>query len=104
MVLMNVRSISLLAILLLLLNGCGEKTPVNKTGESLDFSASSVPAVMVKELTPEEKFAELKRKAEAGDAQAQDDLGYMYDRGEGVALNKAKAVEWYTKAAEQDDA
>ena len=28
-------------------------------------------------------------------------LGYCFDNGEGVAQNKTKAVEWYTKAAEK---
>ena len=28
-------------------------------------------------------------------------LGYCFDKGEGVEQNLAKAVEWYTKAAEK---
>jgi Sel1 repeat len=35
--------------------------------------------------------------AEAGDAEAQKYLGYMYDCGLGVKKNQAKAVEWYQK-------
>ena len=27
--------------------------------------------------------------------------GFCYENGEGVAMDKKKAVEWYTKAAEQ---
>ena len=35
---------------------------------------------------------------------AQTNLGYMYDVGEGVAEDKEKAVEWYLKAATQGNA
>ncbi|MDR1658081.1 MAG: SEL1-like repeat protein [Deltaproteobacteria bacterium] len=38
-----------------------------------------------------------------GDAQAQNKLGLMYYVGEGVKINKTKAVEWLTKAADQGD-
>ena len=31
-------------------------------------------------------------------------LGWCYENGVGVVMDKAKAVEWYTKAAEQEDA
>jgi len=40
-------------------------------------------------------------KAEAGDAGAQNNLGVCYYKGEGVPQDYHKAVEWYTKAAEQ---
>ena len=39
--------------------------------------------------------------AEQGDAGAQYNLGVMYDNGEGVAEDDAKAVKWYRKAADQ---
>ena len=39
--------------------------------------------------------------AEQGDADAQFILGYMYNKGEGVAENDAEAVKWYRKAADQ---
>ncbi|MCX8627214.1 sel1 repeat family protein, partial [Gilliamella sp. B3976] len=32
---------------------------------------------------------------------AQYNLGLMYDEGDGVDVNKEKAIYWYTKAAEQ---
>jgi hypothetical protein len=32
---------------------------------------------------------------------AQFNLALLYEKGEGVAVDKAKAVEWYKKAAEQ---
>ena len=39
--------------------------------------------------------------ANAGDAEAQAHIGYMTYQGEGVAVDKAKAVQWYRKAAAQ---
>ena len=39
--------------------------------------------------------------AEHGDADAQCNLGWMYEFGEGVPLNYKTAVKWYTLAAEQ---
>lgn len=41
------------------------------------------------------------KKAEQGNANAQYFLGAMYDKGEGVAQDKKKAFEWYTKAVGQ---
>ena len=42
--------------------------------------------------------------AEQGHAEAQFNLGYMYQYGQGVKQDYFKAVEWYQKAAEQGDA
>ena len=39
--------------------------------------------------------------AEQGDADAQTDLGIMYDNGFGVPQDYAEALKWYRKAAEQ---
>ncbi len=39
--------------------------------------------------------------AEQGDGDAQNNLGVMYDYGQGVPRDDAKAVKWYRKAAEQ---
>ena len=49
-------------------------------------------------------FAETKAKAEAGDADAQYNLGLMYVLGEGVEQDFKEAVKWYQKAADQGDA
>jgi TPR repeat protein len=35
--------------------------------------------------------------ADAGDLDAQNNLGYIFEHEEGVKVNKAKAVEWYQK-------
>jgi TPR repeat protein len=39
--------------------------------------------------------------AELGDAEAQYNLGVMYDEGAGIERDLARAAEWYRKAAEQ---
>ena len=41
---------------------------------------------------------------EASDAVAQTLLGMMYQNGKGVPQNDAEAVQWYRKAADQDQA
>ncbi|MDR1655941.1 MAG: SEL1-like repeat protein [Deltaproteobacteria bacterium] len=43
------------------------------------------------------------KKAGQGDVEAQYRLGVMIESGEGVLVDKTKAVEWYQKAAAQDD-
>ena len=43
----------------------------------------------------------LKVAAEQGDADAQCNLGYCYEKGLGLKEDKAEAVKWYRKAAEQ---
>jgi TPR repeat protein len=41
--------------------------------------------------------------ARQGHAEAQSNLGWIYARGEGVAVNKAEAARWWKKAAAQGD-
>ena len=53
--------------------------------------------------SPEEVKA-LLAEAEAGDFQAQFELGELYAGGSGVPKNDKKAVDWYRKAAEQGHA
>ena len=40
--------------------------------------------------------------AEEGVAEAQNNVGHMYERGLGVAQNYALAMQWYRRAADQD--
>jgi TPR repeat protein len=47
------------------------------------------------------KTASISKAAEQGDAYAQSTLGFMFDKGQGVAQDYAQAVYWYRKAAEQ---
>jgi TPR repeat protein len=51
--------------------------------------------------TPAEHFSATKIKAERGDADAQQKLADMYQRGTGTPANMDKACEWTLKAAEQ---
>jgi len=44
----------------------------------------------------------LRKKAEAGDANAQCDLGYAYEKGNGVPIDYNTALQWYRKAAVQN--
>jgi len=44
---------------------------------------------------------ETRRLAEAGDANAQFELGEAYHKGQGVPQDFAEAISWYRKAAEQ---
>lgn len=46
----------------------------------------------------------LKPLAEEGDAQAEEKLGRMYQRGKGVPKDFERAVQWYQKAADKGDA
>ena len=51
--------------------------------------------------SPLSSIEKKKRLAEDGDADAQNNLGYMYRDGNGVPQDYKEAVKWYTKAAEQ---
>ena len=54
--------------------------------------------------TSSPRIAQLKKKAAAGDANAQTSLGLSYAYGEGVPEDKAEAVKWYRLAAAQGEA
>jgi TPR repeat protein len=49
----------------------------------------------------QDETAEIRMAAKRDDAAAQNDLGLMYAKGEGVPQDDAQAVVWFTKAAEQ---
>ncbi len=96
----------ILMLLLAAIAGCGERTSGSKTesdahpaqNTSLNSQFGSGPQ------TPEEKFAEVKRKAESGNEKDQLGLARMYYNGDGVTKDDAKAAEWYQKAAEKGNA
>ena len=48
-----------------------------------------------------DKMLELRKEANEGNAEAQFELGLMYENGRVVKRDFEKAVEWYTKSAEQ---
>lgn len=47
-------------------------------------------------------FRAWKRMADDGEAEAQNNIAYLYERGWGVKQSFTRAIEWYKKAAEQD--
>ena len=51
-----------------------------------------------------QELADLRASAEQGDAEAQNNLGFMYSIGKGVPQDDAEAVRWFRLAAEQGDA
>jgi hypothetical protein len=63
--------------------------------------------VQAKELVNQNRYSEalpiFKLLAEQGLANAQFDLGLMYQYGKGVAKDDAQAIHWYRKAAAQGD-
>ncbi|MDB4521582.1 sel1 repeat family protein, partial [Akkermansiaceae bacterium] len=65
--------------------GCGEEKPIE-----------------VKK--PIETEIPFQKRAEAGDAEAQQELGRMYASGNGVPQDYSEAVKWFRMAAEQGDA
>jgi hypothetical protein len=73
-------------------------------------SAAESPAEPATPIAPEPtalaglSITDLQHAAEQGDAAAQTQLGLRYRKGEGVAPDNTKAVEWYRKAAEQNHA
>ena len=80
--------------------GCGtksaeEKAALKKTEAALYEKAIKGDA---------KALAELRGRAEKGDADAQFVLGTMYAAGLGVAKDEVEAVKWYRKAADQGHA
>ena len=47
------------------------------------------------------ELSALQAKAKSGNVAAQDNLGIMYARGEGVALDNKRALFWFKKSAVQ---
>ncbi len=86
-----------------ILAGCGERSTASK-------SLAAAAAVQSQEISLEEYLARLQKQADAGNAEAQFNLGRIYLRGEGstgaayvreVPKDIPKAVEWFQKAAMQ---
>lgn len=90
-----------------ILAGCGEQAAGSNRTQAV------TPTVKAKEPTTEEYFAKLHKQAEAGNAEAQFNLGWIYMHGEGytgvvymrdVPRDVARAFDWYQKAAVQGHA
>ena len=83
-------------------NTAGTTPPTTGKDNDKDFVASESAAF-------KKEFAELQKKAEQGDMDAQFKLAGIYDQGideEGIhiAQNKTEAQKWFRKAAEQEAA
>jgi TPR repeat protein len=65
-----------------------------------DYADTNTASVGKTNLNPKQ-IAELRAKAERGDAAAQFKLGECYERTNGVPGDLAEAVKWYHKAAVQ---
>jgi TPR repeat protein len=52
--------------------------------------------------TPPVDLAALRQSAAGGDADAQNNLGFMYANGKGVPKDYAEAARWFRKAADQN--
>lgn len=65
-------------------------------------SGSAKPgAPVAAEPSPNPVVAGIQRRAARGDAEAQVDLGALYEAGIGVAQNKTEALRWYERAGHQ---
>ena len=53
------------------------------------------------DITPEDEFAACQPKAIAGDAKAQNELGWRYRKGLGTTKDPAAAIVWFRKSADQ---
>ncbi len=132
------KTITVLLAALLLASGCGNQNATDKAaanepevalmGESTavgelpsflkeglsakeqDELKKKIMPTMDDGLTPEQRFLNLRKKAEAGDAEAQNGLGSMYFSGEAISydahgkpLSKdpEAAAGWFYRAAEQ---
>ena len=67
----------------------------------LSLSMTALPQPSPEEIAEYGASAEA---AEQGDSDAQYNLGYMYESGQGVPRNYKVAVNWYQKAADQGHA
>jgi uncharacterized protein len=85
--------LALVSAMSLGLMGCGEQT-----------GSQTKQEVVARAPTPEQEFALLLKKAEAQETEAQFQLGLRYKNGEGVPKDATRALEWFQKAAAQENA
>lgn len=97
---MNIVTVSFLAALLLALGSCGEKAADNKSAAPTP-PVQAPPAAQVAEPKSENVFAKLQKDAEAGSADAQNNLGWLYTNGHGAAQDYKEAIKWFRLSAAQ---
>jgi TPR repeat protein len=71
---------------------CGAQQTAQTAAQTRPAALSSVPVT------------NLQQRAEAGDAQAQFELGRAYEDGKGVPQDDARSIEWFRKSADQGNA
>src|SRR6267378_2279942 len=71
----------------------------NETHTAYNFNSAASSIAGTGDAT--KRFESMKVKAEEGDAQAQNELGFCYENGQGITRDAAEAVKWFRKAAEQ---
>ena len=62
---------------------------------------ASQPVTPPNQRAPAKSFEELRKLADAGDAEAQWQMGLRYHNGDGVPHDDAQAMQWFLRAAEQ---
>jgi TPR repeat protein len=67
-------------------------------GTGCDFQSKTESSSAAAELTPEQKFLALLKKAESGDAEAQLEVSNAYWFGEATEIDDEKAFEWVKKS------
>ena len=81
-----------------------EGTVVMPSQEEIDNCVKNIISSEYDTGRYERAFEYFSEYAKMGNATAQYYLGYMYENGEGVSQDSAKAAEWYRKSAEQGNA
>lgn len=78
-----------------------DKSPIRYESPKQSPSSAAHSAPPVSSATPEvtKEIKGLMMQSLQGDLAACYQLGYIYENGEGVAVNEAEAIRWYTKAA-----
>ena len=76
---------------------------VKEDKKEINYEAEVASQPNLSDMTPEERFLEVKKRAEKGDASCMMDLGifYLYGMGTGVDINKG--LIWARKAADLND-
>ena len=77
--------------------------PINKIPRLIRIATAVIVAggLAVMVLSAQDDLDTVRQAADQGDAEAQYNLGVIYNNGEGVPEDDAEAVKWYRLAAEQ---
>lgn len=84
------------SMILLSMNACG-------SSRSLPATQNKSPQIAKEGIALASPIQQLHKQAEKGNAEAQFNLGLLYDRGLDVPKDKSEALRWYRLAATQGD-